>query len=333
MKYFLVAALSIVVGFAPATAYGQQGGIPEEVLKDFAYSVGDWTTQVQFGDQVTEGKWKAKWSAEGKCLIVHMSGVQLDQDGKGEPTKSFATGVIGWDGASKVTRELVFWSDGAVYDARYHKTSPTTWEGEAKGVVDGKEFTEKVSIVRNGENEFVWRAHEYVLGAEQQPDITTTFSKLPESDSARVRQELTDAFSWIIGDWETGGTADSPVDWRVAISFGWDLNDTVVVQRMNYTANGIERQTDCRHYWSPREERIRSILFTGLSAETHAGEVTEHGDQKLTCLFARHRIDGTTGLWESRYSLQDDGTLRYQGVRLLDDGSRQEVWNMVLKKK
>jgi hypothetical protein len=333
MKCFCVAALSIVVGFVSATAHGQQGGIPQEVLRDLEYSVGDWTTRVQFGDQVTEGKWSAKWSAEGKCLILHASGVMPDQNGTGEPTHSYATGVVGWDGADKALRELMFWSNGGVYDARYYKKSPTHWEGEAKGVVDGKEFTEKVSITRHGPNEFVWRAYEYVLGGEEQPDITATFSKVPESDPARVRQELAEAFDWIMGDWEVGRTTESGGDWRVTLSYDRDLDDTVVVLRSKHSANGIERVSDCRNYWSPGDGRIKSIMFIGPEGGTLSGEVTESGDKKVVWLFTVPRSDGTAFLLELRHSLQDDGTLLYQGVRLLDDGSRQEWWNLVLTRK
>ena len=80
-------------------------------------------------------------------------------------------------------------------------------------------------------------------------------------------------------------------------------------------------------------KRVYAVDKYCIACHDGTKAVTLRGDQKLTWLFTRHRSDGTIGLWESRYALQGDGTLLFQGVRLLDDGSRQEVWNMVLKKK
>jgi hypothetical protein len=142
MKSIVIAALSILTALLSTSAYSQEEAVPEDFLKDVEYFIGDWTSEVKFGDRVSEGTWSAKWSAEGKCLIIHMSGIPIEEEETEGQEKAFGTGILGWDGSTDSMKDLTFWSSENTYDARYRKTSDTTWEGEATGTVGGK----KVSV-------------------------------------------------------------------------------------------------------------------------------------------------------------------------------------------
>ncbi len=328
MKFVCVVALSVVAALLSATAYGQQESIPKEVLDDLAYNVGDWTTKVEFGKQVTEGKWSAKWSAEGKCLILHMSGVTLDKEGKGGGEKTFATGLVGWDGPNQAIKELVFWSDGSVYDARYFKKSPTTWEGDAKGVVEGKEFTEKVSITRNGESQFVWKAFEYVLGGEKQPDITTAFSKVSPNDITVNREKLAEAFGWLLGDWET-----TLGEWHMTFSFYLDVDETVVVLRGKGESATTKWSFDCRNYWDRVDKIIKNVNFIGPFGVANSGVVTEAAKNRIAWVSTVVHDDGKSEQDETCFFLKDDRILVFQTFGLLDDGTKQKKWEIEFTKK
>lgn len=315
------------------TSYAQDGEIPDEFLEDVQYYIGDWTSEVKSGDRVTEGTWSAKWSAEGKCLIIHMSGVPIDQEVTEGQENAFGTGILGWDPSTNGMKDLTFWSSGNTYDARYRKTSDTTWEGDATGTVGGKEFTEKVSLTRNGEDEFVWRAYEYVLDGEKQPDIVATIRKVAKPDSPVAHEKLEEAFGWLIGDWEVGGDHDQFGEWTMIFSFDWDVDGKVVAFRVNYNAENLKWTADCRNYWDAREDKIKNITFVGPSGSVDMGVVTESSKNKITWLTTGLNDDGTKQHWESQYSLRDDGTLVFRHMSLLDDGSKRENWKFEFSKK
>ena len=61
---------------------------------------------LEYGDKVTEGTWSAKWSAEGKCLVLSIS--ETTENDKGEQVKTYATGLMGWDARTESLKEVSF---------------------------------------------------------------------------------------------------------------------------------------------------------------------------------------------------------------------------------
>ena len=333
MKSIVIAALSISAALLSCSAYAQEGAVPEEFVKDVEYFIGDWTSEVKFGDRLSEGTWSAKWSAEGKCLIIHMSGVPIDQEVTEDQENAFGTGILGWDATTNSMKDLTFWSSGNTYDAHYRKTSDTTWVGEATGTVGGKEFTEKVSLTRNSDDEFVWRAYEYVLGGEKQPDIVATIRKVPPVRGRQDHEKLEEALGWLIGEWEVDGD-DGPLGkWNMTFTFSWDIDGTVLDWRNDYAAEAGNWTSETRHYWDYADESVKNTTFFSWGGGPRYGGLKACGENKVVWSSNQVRKDGSTSQAELHFSLQDDGTLLFLHFGVLDDGSKRENFRFELTKK
>ena len=89
---------------------------------------------------------------------MNVTGADLIKKGDEETVTLYGTGIIRWDEVAKCIKETVFWSNGSAYCAlparkRHPKCGArqSTWSGEAKGVLYGEEYTEKVTIERKGQ--------------------------------------------------------------------------------------------------------------------------------------------------------------------------------------
>jgi hypothetical protein len=329
MRFALAIALSFAGVLISAATFAQDGAIPEEALKELGYFVGDWKAKIEYGDKTTEGTWSAKWSAKGTCLAINIS--ESTKDDNGEPVTTFATGLMGWDAPTKSIKEVNFWSNGDTYDARYEKASDTLWEGKANGVVGGKEYTEKVSLTRNGPKEFVWKAYDYVLGGQKQHDLIVTMSKADVA--SQDHEKLDSAFGWLIGKWELVGTSDEVGDFVMTFTFGWDIGGTVVDWRNDFVTETSTWAGEARHYWDPVDEKIKTVSFTGFGGGPRQGELKECGKNSVVWSSNVVDEDGSQRQQEFNFSLQDDGSLLFLHFGILDDGSRRENFRFELTKK
>jgi hypothetical protein len=100
--------------------------------------------------------------------------------------------VCGWDSSTGWQTELGIGSDGGTYTIPWKKASPTVYEGELTGMLDGKKTTAKVRVEKTGKDEFRIAVTDQTEGDESRPDFIYTARRVvretrrkPESSSRR----------------------------------------------------------------------------------------------------------------------------------------------------
>ena len=124
--------------------------VPEAILKEFGFLVGDWKTNGRSGDAKTTGTWSARWAKGKHCLIARCS---FTPPGEDQPRTS--AGVIGWDPIRQGITHNEFWANGECHTYHWSVKSPTEWEGKVISAGDGKESTSEARLSRKGPDEWV----------------------------------------------------------------------------------------------------------------------------------------------------------------------------------
>jgi hypothetical protein len=151
---------------------GQDVNVPKNVLKEFAYFVGDWTMEGKIDDERAEATFSTRW-APGKHMLV------FNSSWSGPEGDSLGSGIFGWDAAEEKIVTLEFWSDGWSHHRQYTVKSPTLWEARATGVnSDGERIKQQVTLEKKGPDEWTWRATQTVVGGEDETEAVLHFRKI-----------------------------------------------------------------------------------------------------------------------------------------------------------
>jgi len=117
--------MSFVAAFAVlgGNTYAQQSGaMPDNIAKEFAFFVGDWTVEGDLAGKTLKGRWCAQWAPETQCLLVRSHYV-VD----GEQVSS--NGISGWDAGKEEVVTVQYFSNGVLEDIRYKLVSPGVLKG------------------------------------------------------------------------------------------------------------------------------------------------------------------------------------------------------------
>jgi hypothetical protein len=95
---------------APA-AQVKQTALPDDIVKELRFFVGEWTVEGEVLGKALKGRWSAKWSPEKHCLLIRYP---LALDGE----EIFGNGVMGWDTATKELLIQMFYSNGVMENVR-----------------------------------------------------------------------------------------------------------------------------------------------------------------------------------------------------------------------
>ena len=86
--------------------------LPDNVVKEMEYFVGDWTVEGDVFGMPLKGRWTARWSPRKHCLLI-----TNPKSLGGE--KILGHGMMGWDTEKEEILVFMFFSDGVFEDGRY----------------------------------------------------------------------------------------------------------------------------------------------------------------------------------------------------------------------
>jgi len=125
-KIFSIPTAFIVALFVTSMVSAQESdGIPQKVLKELEFMVGQWETDVyENGEKVGTTSHERKWSPGRYCLLFSTS---IEMNGE----KFDATGISGWTRNGRAVVEHWYGSNGASLTVRYplRKMKENVWEG------------------------------------------------------------------------------------------------------------------------------------------------------------------------------------------------------------
>lgn len=169
----LVLATSLTLGQAVENNAKEKQFVPDNVLEEFAYLVGEWKADF-FEDNTTgTGVSSTKW-AIGKQAITQEQTWELTKYGTIK-----AIVLVGWDTAKQEFVEATFFSGGGGAVRRYKLQSPGVWAGQAQHFhPDGRPEASKVRIERKSEDEYTWTETERSLAGPTQKPIVVKFFRV-----------------------------------------------------------------------------------------------------------------------------------------------------------
>jgi len=116
MKRLGIVCVAVCLFVSPALAQ-----VPQKILDDMQYLVGNWETEGTFEGKPSKGTFSAHWVPGKHCLTLA---------GR-NPDLSFS-GISGWDPATGNIVETWHRSDGVLVEIRYAEITPSTWKGTVK---------------------------------------------------------------------------------------------------------------------------------------------------------------------------------------------------------
>jgi hypothetical protein len=308
-----VASLFFAASLVGAPAEPEAMPVPDEVVEQMQYFVGEWRAEGDATDRRLRGTWTARWEPGKHCLIVHYKGTI------GE-TAFDATEMIGWNSASGGLKLLSFFSHGVFEDIDYSLTSPGKYEGTYKGTAWGESFSAKCAVAIQGPNRWEFSTKGLKRGGEHRPDISVRFTrKAASSKSKRAKvkkrqstvEEFQEYCQLVQGRWlnmdETLAT-----EWfefsdknKKAVSHGEIrlVADGRALEGVWYGGKGTAKWLTT---WDASSKQIRK--FAVLSDGTVWDEIRfKQGDNKWGCLVTLNRPDGTTEKVVSTLTISEDG--------------------------
>ena len=132
-----------------------------------------------------------RWAPERHCQITRMdsNGIQ-------------ANSIMGYDKSTQQITELAFYTTGDYFLFKYRVVSPGVWKGEGVGIDHGKPFTEKLELRKLGRDSLEWKATDFVLGGEKQPDLVAVARRVKQNAAAvGVPEKALEALEYFVGSW------------------------------------------------------------------------------------------------------------------------------------
>jgi uncharacterized protein (TIGR02246 family) len=142
---------------------------PHEQLQPLAWLVGDWVDD----DGSSVVKSSCRWSDDGNFLVQEFD-LQLNGQNAMHVSQR-----IGWDPVAKRIHSWVFDSEGGFGESLWTRDGDT-WLIKATGVrPDGKTGTATNVLVPAGNDAYVWRSRDRIVGEEIMPSIEVKVVRKP----------------------------------------------------------------------------------------------------------------------------------------------------------
>lgn len=152
---------------APA-AQVKQTALPDDIVKELRFFVGEWTVEGEVLGKALKGRWSAKWSPEKHCLLIRYP---LALDGE----EIFGNGVMGWDTATKELLIQMFYSNGVMENVRYTVESPGVFKGVCAGSAGGEASQATCEMRTKRPNEWTFQTIGLTVGDKQQEEFSVRF--------------------------------------------------------------------------------------------------------------------------------------------------------------
>ena len=147
----------------------EQEPTPHDRLQPLAWMVGDWVDE----DSDAVITIKCRWSDEENFLLVRY---ESKVEGK---TTMKSSQWIGWDPLHQRVRSWVFDSDGGHGEGHW-TLADTSWILKSTAVMpDGQTGSATIIIEPQGQDKFVMRGLDRILGDDTQPDFQVTIVRQP----------------------------------------------------------------------------------------------------------------------------------------------------------
>ena len=196
MRAFITLLSAICAVLIGTSLYAQQkkdsGAIPPEISNAMQVLVGEWEFAIERDGKTIKETWVTRWADGKHCQVarVNEEGVQ-------------ATSIMGYDRSTGQITELAFYSSGDYFLFRYKVDASGVWQGDGIGVDQGKPFTEKLELKKLGPGKLQWKAYDFVLGGEKQPDLIAIATRAKKQQvKIDIPQKALDALQFFVGDWE-----------------------------------------------------------------------------------------------------------------------------------
>ncbi len=146
----------------------EQTALPNNIVKELRFFVGDWTVEGDVIGKTLKGHWSAKWSPERHCLLIRYP---LTLDGE----EIFGNGVAGWDSAKNELVIQMFYSNGAMEHLNYTLDSPGVFKGRFAGSASGEATTATCEMRTERPNEWTFRTTGATVGGRQEGELSVRF--------------------------------------------------------------------------------------------------------------------------------------------------------------
>jgi hypothetical protein len=273
----IVAATTFLLGSA---CLGQQPPrTPEEVQKELAYYVGEWTIEGKEGDLLVKGNMTMQWSRGEHAVFGDWKATIGDK-----PTQ-YAF-VDGWDSTTGWITEQGNLSGGEVGVGHWRKVSETLRKAEFKSMLKGVELREKATLEIQGADTITVTLSERRLGDEALPDSVVTYRRVvtkpkerslgPASIPAGLRTKL----DYFLGNWAgeiefSDGTKGKSQFSRSPILEGRFHQSTLVIPAQEDKAVTLQVVTG----WVPGTETFKDCYFgSDGSTAIDTWKVEKEGD-------------------------------------------------------
>lgn len=151
--------------------------VPEDVVKELQFFVGDWKAEGTTVDSKLDARFSASWEPGKHCVLVRYAGTI-------GYTPFYATELYGWDNSAKAITVTSFFSHGVLEDIRYKRVSEAKYTGTYKGSAWGEPFEAECSIEKDGPDKWAFRATNLVAAGKKRPEIQVCFKRITESADA-----------------------------------------------------------------------------------------------------------------------------------------------------
>ena len=217
--FFLAGSSSLVIG-------QEVMELPEEIRKEMAFLVGDWTFEAKEDGKATSGRYSTRWASGRTCLTMTFRSDLHD-----------STGLSSWDPA---TGEIVeIWTGPATgrLELRYRVVSDKVWEGTSTlSGLDGQVSQGKIRVEKTGEDSFRY--------TEKTGDKTWDIENQRVTRSRAGDNPHSKELAAFVGNWEatlpSGGKRLWTIEWSPRENFlNNQLTNLDADGKTNWTINGM----------------------------------------------------------------------------------------------
>jgi len=152
---------------APA-AQIKQAALPDNIVKELRFFVGEWTVEGDAPGKSLKGSWSAKWAPEKHCLLLRFP---LALNGE----EVFGNGVMGWDTATKEILMQMFYSNGVMEHVRCRLESPGVFTGTLVGSAGGEAIEAACEMRTNRPNGWTFKTTGNTVGGRQEGELDVRF--------------------------------------------------------------------------------------------------------------------------------------------------------------
>lgn len=149
----------------------KQSALPDNIVKELNYYVGEWTVEGNLAGKPLKGRWSSRWANQKQCLLVTSS---LNLDGE----QVHANGVSGWDAGRQEIVTMAFFSNGVLEDIRYKVASPGVLKGVYTVSAEGEPFKADVEVRTKQPNEWTFKSSVNVFAMDKKDELSLRFVRM-----------------------------------------------------------------------------------------------------------------------------------------------------------